>query len=78
MVKKPKILADIDEFVLEKLKGVGKSPDEELTVANLMPKCKKCFGTMERIVPVIELPAPELGGILELHQCVSCGEREYL
>ena len=78
MVKKKKIGQEVQELIDKKLSDVATEAEEigKLTLADFTPKCKKCSGLMDRINPSIDLPTPR--GILELHECLSCGEREYL
>ncbi len=77
MKKKPKILKDIDEFVLNKIEEKTK-PQAEETVDDYMPKCKKCPGAMRVVNPIIEMSIPNTTYVLEMHECESCHEREYL
>jgi len=71
--KKPKILKDIDEFVMGKLDKIGKDAEEiGSATRETQHKCKNCSGTMKELVPVIEM------GELVLHECRDCHEREYI
>lgn len=74
MPKKPKILKDIDEFALRKIEQATKPV--EVKVEDYLPKCKKCSGIMELIIPIVEMPFERW--TLELHECKICHEREYI
>lgn len=78
MVKKKVLSKDVKELVDKKLKEVAIQAEEigKPKVEDFLPKCKKCFGVMGVVRPTIEMSTPK--GIMELHECRDCHEREYL
>lgn len=78
MPKKPKMLKDIDEFAMKRIEQATKPELLKTSVESYLPKCKKCSGIMERVIPIAELPFGNSGMILELHECKNCHEREYI
>lgn len=71
MAKKPKILEDIDDFALKKIKQETKL--EEVKIQYTKENCKKCqIGNMIEVYPGYELQK------LKLFECELCKEREYL
>lgn len=75
--KKPRVLGDIDKLILDKMNNKIEETMKE-TIEDYMPKCKKCGGTMDVVKPIVEIPFEDGKYTLELHECINCGEREYL
>ena len=76
--KTPEQKSAVKEF-LERKRSEAKERDEQAEkdlLIKFIPDCKKCSGKMIRVKSLEDMETPF--GILELHECELCHEREYL
>jgi len=74
MKKKMRVLKEVDDLILEKLNKVKQKAEEIGMIDTINEKlCKQCLeGKLKEVKPLIEM------GELTLHECLLCGEREYV
>lgn len=77
-MKKPKLLSDIDSFVIGKLEQAGKVEGNIEGALNKTKEkiCSHCQGNLAVVYPIVKMKVKDK--LVQLHECRQCKEREYL